>query len=324
MKKMIKILLIVFICTLGINVANAAEFQEGDTFRINKAEQNVAVDGLEIYSGSTSKGDYKNHIYQLNPTNGGSSVIGYCLDPNSNWGGVYEVTRVLGTDGGALVRGHDTGLLQIMSLGYNSSNTSGYGVSGDNFYHATNIAMRAFTMGLYNWGESADDSLAKSSAIAKLGAQWAAEYAEYSNIATQNNTIKCINSDDYEACYLGALEKTYAWYDPNAEFRATSETAKSVLAAAKSLFLEGVKAAADYVESGSTVGEITYTIGNAVQDERTEDTVKEHIIIDFTVTNYDEEAEISGFSVNPTTNNAGITIDSLEYSLDGTNYSPLT
>lgn len=324
MKKMIKILLIVFICTLGINVANAAEFQEGDTFRINKAEQNVAVDGLEIYSGSTSKGDYKNHIYQLNPTNGGSSVIGYCLDPNSNWGGVYEVTRVLGTDGGPLVRGHDTGLLQIMSLGYNSSNTSGYGVSGDNFYHATNIAMRAFTMGLYNWGESADDSLAKSSAIAKLGAQWAAEYAEYSNIATQNNTIKCINSDDYEACYLGALEKTYAWYDPNAEFKATSETAKSVLAAAKSLFLEGVKAAADYVESGSTVGEITYTIGNAVQDERTEDTVKEHIIIDFTVTNYDEEAEISGFSVNPTTNNAGITIDSLEYSLDGTNYSPLT
>ena len=84
MKKMIKILLIVFICTLGINVANAAEFQEGDTFRINKAEQNVAVDGLEIYSGSTSKGSYKNHIYQLNPTNGGSSVIGYCLDPNSN------------------------------------------------------------------------------------------------------------------------------------------------------------------------------------------------------------------------------------------------
>ena len=32
MKKMIKILLIVFICTLGINVANAPEFQEGDTF----------------------------------------------------------------------------------------------------------------------------------------------------------------------------------------------------------------------------------------------------------------------------------------------------
>ena len=324
MKRIIKVLLITIIFSLGVSSVSAAEFQAGDTFRIIKADQNVAVNGLKIYKGSSSIGDYNNHVYQLNPTNGGSAVVGYCLDPNSNWGGVYEVTRVLGTDGGNLVRGHDNGLLQIMSLGYNAEHTSGYGVSGDNFYHATNIAMRAFTMGLYNWGESADDSLTKSSAIAKLGAQWAAEYAEYSNIATQNNQVKCINSSDYEACYLNAVESTYGWYDPTAEFKAESETARGVLAAAKSLFLEGVKVAAEYVENGSKTGEITYNVGSPVQEERTDDTIKEYIIVDFTVKNYSEDAEITNFLVNPTTNNAGITIDSLEYSLDGTNYSPLT
>ena len=319
MKKMIKFLLLIFICIIGINNVDAAEFYVGERYT-KSYNYKTSVGGLQYTDGSQNYA-YTNWTYRF--SNASDSRMAYCLDPHKDDGNNYEVDRILGTTGSDIVRAYDIGTLKILTLGYNDFTTSAYGVSGDDLYNATSIALRAFILGLYDWGSSGIYYYYKSSALAYLGAQWAGDNAEYASIATNG---RCAGAADPHQCFMNSVKSTYgSWYSDNGRLvYSAGSNAAAVIDAAKNLFREGVMAAADYMENGATESEITYTVGRAVQDERTEDTVNEHIIIDFNIENFPEDGVIDGFTVTPTTNNAGITIDEMSYSVDGDTYTPLT
>lgn len=322
MKKIVKCLLILLVCFIGIGTVSAREFETGEKFRKYYSHE-AFVSGLQYHVASTGANtNYSNWSYRFHSNSDGTDFLAYCMDPHKKDGTNYKIDRILGESGSDLVKSFDLGIKKILELGYNqyTQNSTYHGVSGDNYYVATSIAIRTFMLGLYDWGGSAAYYQYKSSAHATLGAKWAAEYAQYSTVASG----KCVGVSDVEQCFLNEVKKAYSWYNSGSVFRYSEGTvASSVIAAAKALFEEGAKAAADFRENGKTNGNISYTVGQAVQDERDGDTVKEHIIIDFKIENFDEEGVIHNFRVTPTSNNAGITIDSMEYSVDGVNYLPL-
>lgn len=324
MKRVIKYLLIVLVCFVGLSTVQARKLEVGETFKKYYSTK-TSVAGLKYYNASSSSYiGYWNWSYRFHSNSDGSDFLAYCMDPHKRDGTNYKIDRILGESGSALVKSHDIGIKKILELGYNqyTQNSSYKGVSGDDYYSATSIAIRAFMLGLYDWGGNAAYYQYKSSAHANLGIDWSTEFAQYSIVASG----KCAGAGDIRQCFYNEVKKAYpTWYTSGSKFVYTDgQISGTVIAAAKSLFEEGVKAAAEFRENGKTSANISYSVGKPVMDDRTEDTVHEHIIIDFKMENFDEEGVIHNFTVSPTSNGAGITIDSLEYSVDGADYYPLT
>ena len=317
MKKIINYVIILIFSFVFVGNVSAAGFKVGDAFTVSYTGQ-LPVSGLSYNTGSETIA-YDNGGYSS--TSNGTTYTTYCMDPHKTGGTTYKIDRILGDSKNSdEVRAFDYGILKILEKGYNQFNSSLNGVSGNDFYNATSIAIRAFMLGLYDWGGAASQYTYKSSAHTNLGIEWAAEFSDNATIASG----ACSGSSDMVQCFRNRAKSAYSWYSPNATFNYSSgSVGGNVITTAKMLFEEGVNAAANFMESGTASGSIQYTVGNAVQDERNEDQVKEHIIIELKLTDFSENNSISGFKVTPTSNNAGITIDSMEYSIDGENYSEL-
>lgn len=317
MKKIISYTITLIFSFIIMGSVSAAGFKVGDAFTVSYTGQ-LPVSGLSYNTGSETIA-YDNGGYSS--TSNGTTYTTYCMDPHKTGGTTYKIDRILGDSKNSdEVRAFDYGILKILEKGYNQFNSSLNGVNDSNFYNATSIAIRAFMLGLYDWGGAASQYTYKSSAHTNLGIEWAAEFSDNATIASG----ACSGSSDMVQCFRNRAKSAYSWYSPNATFNYSSGSdGGNVITTAKMLFEEGVNAAANFMESGTASGSIQYTVGNAVQDERNEDQVKEHIIIELKLTDFSENNSISGFKVTPTSNNAGITIDSMEYSIDGENYSEL-
>ena len=319
MKKKVLISLLLFF--MGMSGVCAKEFSVGSLYDKSFSEE-YFVNGLKYYDGTANATyDFSMWSYKMVAKSDSSETISYCLDPQKKDGNNYKIDRILGDEGSSKsVQAYDAGIQKILEHGLNDFNSSYKGLSGSNLYVATSIAIRAFTLGLYDWGGGAETYLFKSSAHATLGAQWAAEFSQYSTIAVPS----CAGSSNIQNCFLNNVKSTYSWYDSKSTFKMDSSTASSVIEAAKSLFGEGVQAAAEFMQNGSAAGNVSYEIGKEVQVERQEDTVKSYILITLNVENFAEEGVINNFKVDPSSNGKGITIDSIEYSLDNENFSTLS
>lgn len=328
MKKSVKLLILGLMFIVGFNEVKAIDFSEGASFSIVK-DGTVTADGLR-YGNYTYNGEIKYHS-SVN----GKDYVTYCEDPHLQGGGSYTVDRILGADSQHdEVNSYDHGILAILANGYNQFNSSltldnGTVVSGNDLYLATSLAQRAFTMGLYGWGGNATLSAAyqaKGSSLINLGVHWATIYSGMGATEIVPGLNSCTTND--QACIQRYIAGKYgSWYDPNIVmiYGAEGSTSYNVIYAAQKLFRLGVEAASDYYRNKNLAFSIDARVGDTESVEQNETTATEYVYINMEVNNIAaEDGYINNVQLDcPQCNANGITIESIEYSTETTDWATL-
>lgn len=262
MKKKLGLILAIFVFLLSITSVDAA-VKKGDKVTLANSKKE-STDGLGY--GSQSSTSFIDYTFTINGTN----FTGFCLDPNLHGTTTLKVDRILGDGVDGDVAKFDAALLAILKNGYVNSSSSFQGLTGVQLKAATDLAVRALTLGTMHYGRgkiAAEYGHGKPSAYVNLGAHWAALYPELSKVLVS----ECATSGDYDTikeCYNKRNKRQYSWLNTTTFWATDGTAASNVLNAGRDLYKLGLEAAQNYSESTSGNGSITVTeIENMEFDE---------------------------------------------------------
>ena len=348
MKKIVNYLLILLITFIGIRNVNA--LTDDESIRYSKTTD-ARIDIANLYTGSRAF-----WINEYSLTANGQHYVSYCLDPHKTAADYYTVSRILGSESSAIVRAHDYGVLAMLEVGYTQLNNS-YETSdptpetnpnpyvaqltGTDLYAATNIAIRAYTLGLFGWGGSDNDRnnafmQTQASSFINMGANWAGWNAEGANtilrlaIPTYAGYTQC--TSDGASCQQNIKnfldEYVYnTWnYNKNETINGYSygTTSYAIIYAAKEIFDIGMNTALDYLENGRTESGVSAQVINTVESSRDEDEIEEYVYVNLQISDFSDEAYVNNLNITCNgCDSTGSTIDYVEYYI-GDNWTHLT
>lgn len=302
MKKMknVKKLLLIGSLIFSINSVKAINFDT--SFNIN-GDGSVTPNGIG-YGSYTYQTEYKYYV-----NNDGKRYVAYCLDPQKQGSksGTISVRRNLSADqNDDEVNSFDHGLMAMVA----HENVTG--LSGDELYLATSLAIRAFDLGLYNFGGASNLSAgykAKASAIANLAVDWTDELGAY-DLNKRLVAAKCSN----KTCMKEHIKSLRNWYNPSITMNAKD---RRVIDGAKKIFAIGVEAARNYYENKNNIFSITSKITNAETIKQDKNTIEEYIHAEISVNSIDSnKGVINNFKFScPDCNKNGVTVGEMEYSI---------
>lgn len=323
MKKILSGLLILVVFLVGINGVSALS---ADTSIIYSKTKDIEITIQNLYTGSSI---FKINEYSLNAD---KHYVAYCLDPHKAASTSYTVDRILGSTGSDIVRAHDYGILEMLKYGYTQINSSYQTseptpesnpnpyvatVSGTNLYAATNIAVRAYILGLFGWGGNSINNAymqRQASAFTYMGAQWA---GWNSNAVSLIAGTSCSAGANCQQALINLRQRTYSWFNPNNTLHGwTYGTASyDIVYAAKEIFDKGVEAAVNYLQNGAAQSSVSGKVTNNVQDgAREDDQVQEYIYAELNLTDFSEDAYLNNFNfVCNNCSSAGVVFDGIEY-----------
>lgn len=323
MKKILNGLLILVVFLVGINGVSALS---ADTSIIYSKTKDIEITIQNLYTGSSI---FKINEYSLNAD---KHYVAYCLDPHKAASTSYTVDRILGSTGSDIVRAHDYGILEMLKYGYTQINSSYQTseptpesnpnpyvatVSGTNLYAATNIAVRAYILGLFGWGGNSINNAymqRQASAFTYMGAQWA---GWNSNAVSLIAGTSCSAGANCQQALINLRQRTYSWFNPNNTLHGwTYGTASyDIVYAAKEIFDKGVEAAVNYLQNGAAQSSVSGKVTNNVQDgAREDDQVQEYIYAELNLTDFSEDAYLNNFNfVCNNCSSAGVVFDGIEY-----------
>ena len=236
-KKNIRNLIILFLVAIFISIGNveAKTFEVGQKFTKSwkhgftnyvdsKGNNKIRFDGLKITNGSTLT------VIPYELSGNGDTLLAYCIDPHLQSASQYKIDYILGASDDEKQNAIGLGVLEILKRGYSElpdmPDTLQTGLSSQEFYVATSIAIRAFAMGVGGQGKgsaSSQELIAIASAHVTAGIDW-------------------LNASSYKG-QLSALSVSNSWYNKDYKFVTESETAQRIMSVAESLFNIGLEAA---------------------------------------------------------------------------------
>jgi len=307
MKKIISALFLLLAFSFITNV-NAADLKKDTGYIINPVEEfssgNACTNCFAWKENGQTKQDNRTRIvkYQLD-----GKYTAYCMDPNldNSDNTQIKVTDIIDSNS-SLFDEYYAGLAILGSKGYSSSNTSGYGVSGNDFYAATNLALRMYAIGMQH-GERTGASVNLASqvytySLSNTAAKWMAENKVLAN------SVRGLNCSD-ASCFWNSFGLSgansinrYTAYNatPSGDRFIEPGNNQKVYDATKAMFIDALKAADNYKKTG-TVGVSSATLSEnttlATQKETTSD---KHIQRDYYT------LSVSEFTENDNINSLGI------------------
>lgn len=188
----------------------------------------------------------------------------YCMDASLSSASSVKVIDTIEL-GSSDFTGYYAGLATIGTLGYNDDKTSGYGVSGYDFYTATSIAIRLYAIAMKNgttgFGYSSGHSYLKTYqyTLSNTAALWMYENKDLAN------KVRGLNCSD-AACFWNSLGLSRAEsiggktsYGKDNLLSGNNATGNKILEAAKEMFKAGLKAV-DNFDTNGTVGVATVSL----------------------------------------------------------------
>lgn len=279
-KKIIILAILMVVFSLGTwDVKAATAFYKGEKFTEKKLDSYRNY-GLKIYDSNKNVFTYDNVLTRvygfIDPS--GDQYIGYCADPGSSAATNYKLDRFLGDKSYSLrVQSHDAGLIEIMKTGYNQDNNSfvvdvdtyeaghlTYTLTGNDLYMATNIAVRAYILGLFDYTQvknlKSDYQKIYLTANMIRGLQWTSYIRDKANVfLTGYNCSTDLSDTEYQACITKSFKAKHSWYTGNYNYTydSSNSNALAVIYGAKELFYIGVRKAYDYYTGNVTSATIT-------------------------------------------------------------------
>ena len=328
MKKVLKFLAILVVFFFSVNSVSALST---DKTIVYKKTRDHYVQVQNLYTGDYV---FKTSMYKL--TGNGETYTAYCMDPHKAASNNYTLDRILGDSSNSIgVQAYDMGILNILKHAYTQINSSyslqstvtpestpdkyNATIANDNLYAASNIAIRAFTLGLYGLGGAGIDKnyymKSQASAHVNLGINWASWYGDDPQVIMG---VTCSGQADCQQRYLNLRKSSYSWFLPSVQMHGwTYGTASyDVIYAAQELFYHGIDAAMEvYANGGANTSSVKAEIVSTVQDgKRTDEEIQEYIYANLELNGFTEEAYINNFNFSCSNcSSSGVTYDYMEY-----------
>ena len=249
------LILILLVLTFGISSVNAESFVVGDKYTkdwkrgfTNYQDRNgnnkIIINGLTI-PNPINRG-LTVIPYEITKIGTNNQILGYCIDPHLQSDTTYKIDYILGASKDKNNNAIGLGVLEIMKHGYSEFDGTpkiSTGLSDQNFYVATSIAIRAFSMGIGGQGKgtaSNNELIAIASAHVNIGREWLA-------------------SSSYSNSFSDLVKYNPSWFNNQYKFAydESNTTAKEVMDVAKRLFDIGVSKANEVSSGASTTPTIT-------------------------------------------------------------------
>ncbi len=249
------LILILLVLTFGISSVNAESFVVGDKYTkdwkrgfTNYQDRNgnnkIIINGLTI-PNPINRG-LTVIPYEITKIGTNNQILGYCIDPHLQSDTTYKIDYILGASKDKTNNAIGLGVLEIMKHGYSEFDGTpkiSTGLSDQNFYVATSIAIRAFSMGIGGQGKgtaSNNELIAIASAHVNIGREWLA-------------------SSSYSNSFSDLVKYNPSWFNNQYKFvyDVSNTTAKEVMDVAKRLFDIGVSKANEVSSGASTTPTIT-------------------------------------------------------------------
>lgn len=249
------LILILLVLTFGISSVNAESFVVGDKYTkdwkrgfTNYQDRNgnnkIIINGLTI-PNPINRG-LTVIPYEITKIGTNNQILGYCIDPHLQSDTTYKIDYILGASKDKTNNAIGLGVLEIMKHGYSEFDGTpkiSTGLSDQDFYVATSIAIRAFSMGIGGQGKgtaSNNELIAIASAHVNIGREWLA-------------------SSSYSNSFSDLVKYNPSWFNNQYKFAydESNTTAKEVMDVAKRLFDIGVSKANEVSSGASTTPTIT-------------------------------------------------------------------
>lgn len=249
------LMLILLVLTFGISSVNAESFVVGDKYTkdwkrgfTNYQDRNgnnkIIINGLTI-PNPINRG-LTVIPYEITKIGTNNQILGYCIDPHLQSDTTYKIDYILGASKDKTNNAIGLGVLEIMKHGYSEFDGTpkiSTGLSDQDFYVATSIAIRAFSMGIGGQGKgtaSNNELIAIASAHVNIGREWLA-------------------SSSYSNSFSDLVKYNPSWFNNQYKFvyDVSNTTAKEVMDVAKRLFDIGVSKANEVSSGASTTPTIT-------------------------------------------------------------------
>lgn len=290
-KKIIILTVFIVLFSLGTcNVKAANALSKGEKFT-KQTLKDYYKTNMAVYDTVSKKDVYKTgvktSVYGFNdPT--GYQFVGYCADPGSSAANNYKLDRFLGDKSNSVrVQSHDLGLIEIIKNGYNQYNNSfvvdtdtyeaghiTYTLEGYDLYIATNIAVRAFTLGLFDYTQvkNLNGNYQKYYITANMerGLQWSSFIRDKAGVfLTGYNCSTSLGYEDYRACITKGFSARHSWYSGQYTYTYNSgdTNALAIIYGAKELFYIGVNKAYDVYTGAVTNATLTAKDNGVIEKE---------------------------------------------------------
>lgn len=305
-KKYLLVSLVSFFALIGcVNAASAIDVKIGDT----NIEKTILPgnDGLKyepsgLYSNANGKKFYVLN-YRLKYKN--NTYISYCLDPNGAAANELKVAKILTQDSSEKYRVFGSGIKAILENGYREDNRSyaGSNLSENDFYAATSIAVRAYTIGL--WGLGNRYATSEDSELYYLHGIIGGQYWGKNDIG-QDALNNVLNNNGH--LFTGKNNNVFFTADKNSN-------GQEVLRVAKELFIKGAQASKDYA-SGKTpkIVDNGLTMDSTSKDG---DKITKEYTLTLGVSNFSDKGVLNSLNVVPSGNGVDIVAQSTDISVDG-------
>lgn len=275
-KKFLSLFLITCLFSfIGINNTLAADFDAGQTFTNQLVEYTPTVTGGISYNNIAAK----HEMYTVTNSESGNQYTAYCIDRQLQNGTTATVSSGINSV-------YAAGLSSIINNGYRLDQTSGFGLSGGDFYVATNIAIRTYTyavMGLGSYdavvGTSQISSINGPKTIINTGISFACDSSNTSNVSELTGVD--LSGNCVDALTSAAMSK-YGLSDLNSGLYTGNE---SVLSAARSMFSAALQASVNAKNGNSSlVGTDGFTLEAEESNiDRTSSETEIYVVFTFNV-----------------------------------------
>lgn len=249
------LILILLVLTFGISSVNAESFVVGDKYTKDWKRgftnyQDANGNNKIIINGLTIPNPINRGLtvipYEITKIGTNNQILGYCIDPHLQSDTTYKIDYILGASKDKTNNAIGLGVLEIMKHGYSEFDGTpkiSTGLSDQDFYVATSIAIRAFSMGIGGQGKgtaSNNELIAIASAHVNIGREWLA-------------------SSSYSNSFSDLVKYNPSWFNNQYKFAydESNTTAKEVMDVAKRLFDIGVSKANEVSSGASTTPTIT-------------------------------------------------------------------
>lgn len=249
------LILILLVLTFGISSVNAESFVVGDKYTKDWKRgftnyQDANGNNKIIINGLTIPNPINRGLtvipYEITKIGTNNQILGYCIDPHLQSDTTYKIDYILGASKDKTNNAIGLGVLEIMKHGYSEFDGTpkiSTGLSDQDFYVATSIAIRAFSMGIGGQGKgtaSNNELIAIASAHVNIGREWLA-------------------SSSYSNSFSDLVKYNPSWFNNQYKFvyDVSNTTAKEVMDVAKRLFDIGVSKANEVSSGASTTPTIT-------------------------------------------------------------------
>ena len=291
------LILILLVVTFGISSVNAESFVVGDKYTKDWKRgftnyQDANGNNKIIINGLTIPNPINRGLtvipYEITKIGTNNKILGYCIDPHLQSDDILGAAKDKNTNAIGL------GVLEIMKHGYSEFEGTpkiSTNLSDQDFYVATSIAIRAFSMGIGGQGKgtaSNNELIAIASAHVSLGREW-------------------LSQSSYSNSFSDLTKYNPSWYNNQYKFvyDASNTTAKDVMDVAKRLFDIGLAKANEVSNGTSTTPTITTKTSSGDSSVRVELSYENFDASKGVIKNFKLEcSSCSNFKVNGETPNA--------------------